>query len=323
MMKAIVQHAYGAPDRVLELRDIEVPAIKSDEVLVQVRAAAIAGDDWHLMRGEPFAARVATGLRAPKHTVPGRDVAGRVEAIGSGVTQFRLGDEVFGWCNGAFSEFVAVRATALAHKPVNLTLEQAAAVPICGFTALQAVRDIGRVQPGRQVLVVGASGGVGTLVVQIAKSFGAVVTGVCSTANCHLLDSIGADHAIDYTRDDFTQCEQRYDVIVDLVGNRSLSDLRRSLTPDGTLVMVGASGGRWFKGTHRFVGALAMSPFVRHRLRPLVHRDRSKDLVTLKGLIETGAVTPVVSAHYSLAEVPQAIRHFAPGHARGKVVITV
>ena len=323
MMKAIIQRSYGSPDEVLELRDIDVPAIKSDEVLVQVRAAAIAGDDWHLLRGEPYAARIATGMRTPRRRVPGRDVAGRVESVGSAVTQFRPGDEVFGWCDGAFCEFVAVGETALAHKPVNLTLEQAAVVPICGITALQAVRDAGRVQPGQHVLVLGASGGVGTLAVQIAKAIGAEVTGVCSTTNGHLLGSIGTDHTVDYTRDDFAQHAQRYDVIIDLVGNRSLRDLRRVLTPGGTLVMVGASGGRWFKGTHRFVGALVLSPFVRHRLRPLLHRDRNEDLVTLKALIENGDVTPVVSAHYALAEVPQAIRHFAPGHARGKVVITV
>jgi len=322
-MRAIIQETYGSPDGALELRDIDKPAIKNDEVLVEVHASAIAGDDWHLMQGQPYAARLAIGLRKPKNRVPGRDVAGRVEALGAAVTDLHLGDEVFGWCDGAFAEHVAVRAGQLAGRPTNLTLEQAAVVPISGFTALQAVRDVGRVQPGHHVLVIGASGGVGTFAVQIAKALGATVTGVCSTTNTDLVRSIGADHVVDYTLEDFAQHSRRYDVIIDLVVSRSLSDIRRALKPRGTLVLVGGTGGRWFKGTHRFIGALLVTPFVRQRLRPLIHRDRKRDLETLKDLIEAGTVTPVVSAHFSLAELPEAIRHFAPGHARGKIAITV
>jgi NADPH:quinone reductase-like Zn-dependent oxidoreductase len=322
-MRAIIHDAYGSPDDVLELRDIDTPAIRGGEVLVEVHASAVAGDDWHLVRGEPYAARLVTGLRTPKHRVPGRDVAGRVQAVGAAVTEFAPGDEVFGWCVGAFAEHVAVPETNLLHRPANLTLEQAAVVPVSGFTALQAVRDAGRVQPHQRVLVIGASGGVGTFTVQIAKAFGATVTGVCSTTNTDLVRSIGADHVVDYTLEDFAERAQRYDLIIDLVGNRSLSDLRHALTRRGTLVLVGGTGGRWFKGTHRFLGALLLSPFVRHRLRPLIHQDRTRDLATLKELIEAGKLTPVVSAHFSLTELPEAIRHFAHGHARGKVAITV
>ncbi|MEY2590219.1 MAG: hypothetical protein QOJ67_2203 [Acidimicrobiaceae bacterium] len=322
-MRAIIQEAYGSPDHVLELRDIDKPAIKDDEVLVEIHASAVAGDDWHLMQGEPYAARLVTGLRRPKHRVPGRDVAGRVEAVGAAVTGLRLGDEVFGWCDGAFAEHVAVPAGQLAGKPTNLTLEQAAVVPISGFAALQAARDVGRVQPGHHVLVIGASGGVGTFAVQIAKALGATVTGVCSTTNTELVRSIGADHVIDYTLDDLAADARVYDVVIDLVGNLALADVRRALKPNGTLVLVGGTGGRWFKGTHRFIGALLLTPFVRQRLRPLIHQDRRRDLETLKELIEAGKLTPVVSAHFPLAEVPDAIRHFAQGHARGKVAITV
>ncbi|MDQ3468611.1 MAG: NAD(P)-dependent alcohol dehydrogenase [Actinomycetota bacterium] len=322
-MKAITQDTYGSPDDVLELRDIDTPAIKRDEVLLEVHAASVAGDDWHLVRGEPYAARLVTGLRKPRHRVPGRDVAGRVLAVGSAVTEFGPGDEVFGWCAGAFAEHVAVPAANLGHKPVNLTLAQAAVVPVSGLTALQAVRDAGRVRPHQHVLVIGASGGVGTFAVQTAKAFGARVTGVCSTTNTDLVRSIGADHVIDYTLEDFAQRAGHYDVIIDLVGNRSLADLRRALTRRGTLVLIGGAGGQWFKGTHRFLGALLLSPFVRHRLRPLVHRGRARDLATLQELIEAGKLTPVVSAHFGLAEVPDAIRHFANGHARGKVAITI
>jgi len=322
-MRAIIQEAYGSPDDVLVLRDIDTPAIRDDEVLVEVHATAVAGDDWHLVQGQPYAARLATGLRRPRNRVPGRDVAGRVEALGAAVTELRTGDEVFGWCDGAFAEHVAVPAGQMVGKPSNLTLEQAAVVPVSGFTALQAVRDVGRVQAGDQVLVIGASGGVGTFAVQIAKALGATVTGVCSSTNTDLVRSIGADHVIDYTLEDLTAGTRRYDLIVDLVGNRSLSDIRRALKPRGTLVLVGGTGGRWFKGTHRFIGALLVTPFVRQRLRPLIHRDRRRDLDALKDLIQDGKLTPVVSAHFPLAEVPAAIRHFAQGHARGKVAITV
>jgi len=330
-MKAIVQTRYGAPDDVLELQDIDKPGVKDDEVLMRVHASAVAGDDWHLVRGLPYVARMATGLFKPKNRVPGRDVAGRVETVGANVTQFRPGDEVFGWCEGAFAEYVSVPENALAPKPANLTLEQAAVVPISAFTALQALRDI---KPGRKALILGASGGVGTFAVQIAKSFGAEVTGVCSARNADLVRSLGADHVIDYTREDFTESGP-YDLIFDLVANRSLAECRHALTPKGTLVMAGSSGlatsggahlkgvDRWFMGVHVWIQALVVSLFVSQRLRPLVHKDSKDDLVVLKDLIEAGKVTPVISARYPLSEVPAAIRHFEAGHACGKVVITV
>lgn len=322
-MKAIVQHRYGPPEKVLELRDIDTPVVTDDHVLLRVHAAAVAGDDWHLMRGLPYVARLATGLFKPKNRVPGRDVAGRVEAVGKDVTRFRAGDEVFGWCDGAFAEFVSVPENALAPRPVNLTLEQTAAVPISGFTALQALRDVGQIQAGHRALIIGASGGVGSFAVQIARAFRADVTGVCSTSNADLVRSIGADRVIDYTQEDFTRGGQRYDLIIDMVGNRSLSDCRRALNPSGTLVLVGGSGGRWFKGTDRFMTALVLSPFVRQRLRPLIHTDNQEDLTALKELVEAGNVTPVISARYPLSEAARAIRHFEAGHAVGKVVIIV
>jgi NADPH:quinone reductase-like Zn-dependent oxidoreductase len=325
-MKAIVQYKYGSPDDVLELQDIDKPVVKDDEVLVRVHATTVAGDDWHIMRGLPYVARIATGLFRPrKNSVPGRDVAGRVEAVGTNVTQFQPGDEVFGWCDGAFAEYVSVSEDALALKPANLTLEQAAAVPISAFTALQALRDKGQIQPGQKVLIIGASGGVGTFAVQLAKAFGAEVTGVCSTRNVDMVRSIGADHVIDYTQEDFTQSGQRYDLILDMVGNRSLSDCRRALNPRGTLVIVGwgTRGGPRIMGMDRTVRALVLSPFVRQRLRALFHTNSKEDLATLKEFIEAGKVTPVISARYPLSEVPEAIRHFEAGHARGKVVITV
>ncbi|MGD8867906.1 MAG: NAD(P)-dependent alcohol dehydrogenase, partial [Gemmatimonadales bacterium] len=292
-MKAIVQQEYGPPEEVLELRDIDKPSVRDHDVLVRVRAAPLAGDDWHLMRGLPYVARLATGLFSPKHLVPGREVAGQVEATGGNVTQFKPGDEVFGWCNGAFAEYVSVAEDALALKPTNITFEQAAAVPVSAFTALQGLRDEGRLRPGHKVLIVGASGGVGTFAVQLAKAFGADVTGVCSTSNADMVRSIGADHIIDYTREDFTQSGQGYDLILDIVGNRSLSDCRRALIPKGSLVLVGTTGGltsdatrlrstdRWLMGTGRWIKALALSPFVSQRLRPLIHTDSKEDLIVL------------------------------------------
>jgi len=322
-MRAIVQEKYGAPDEVLALQDIEKPEIKDDEVLVRVAAAPVAGDDWHLMRGWPYVARMATGLLRPKNRVPGREVAGRVEAVGEKVTALRPGDEVFGWCSGAFAEYVAVPEAWLAPKPANLTSEQAAAVPISAFTALQGLRDQGKIAPGQNVLINGASGGVGTFAVQIARAFGARVTGVCSTENVGLVRSLGAERVIDYTREDFTRDGERYDLILDLVGNRSLADCRRALTPEGTLVMASGTGGRWLKGTDRFIRGLALSAFVRQKLRPLIHTDSKEDLLVLKELIESGKVTPVVSASFPLGEVTEAIRHLGDGHGRGKVVLTV
>lgn len=322
-MKAIVQDRYGPPEDVLLLQDVDRPIVSDDEVLVRVHASAVAGDDWHLVRGLPYVARMVTGLLKPKNRIPGRDIAGVVEAVGRNVTQFGPGDGVFGWCEGAFGEYATASEDWLALKPSNLTFEQAAVVPISGFTALQAVGDTGRLQPGQQVLIIGASGGVGTFAVQIAKSFGATVVGVCSTGSVDLVRSLGADRVVDYTQEDFTRDGQRYDLIVDMVGARSLADTRRVLSPTGTLVMVGSSGGRWFKGTDRWAGAVLLSPFVRQRLRPLVHSDNKDDLVVLKQLIEAGKVTPVISAQYPVSRVAEAIRHFEEGHARGKVVIVV
>ena len=328
-MRAIVQNRYGAPEEVLQLAEIEKPEAGDGEVLVRVHAAAVAGDDWHLVRGLPYVARLSTGLSKPKTPATGRELAGVVEKVGGSVAQFKPGDEVFGWCDGAFAEYAAVSENALVLKPANLSFVQAAVVPVSSFTALQALRDEGGIQAGHKVLILGASGGVGTFAVQIAKSFDAEVTGVCSTSNIALVRSLGADHVVDYTREEIAQ---GYDVILDLVGNRSLSDLRRALSPKGTLVLVGSSGragrdlkglDRWFMGVHVWIGALVTSMFVSQRLRPLVHADRKEDLLTLKDLIEAGKVTPVISAQYPLEKVPEAMLHFEAGHARGKVGITV
>jgi NADPH:quinone reductase-like Zn-dependent oxidoreductase len=323
-MKAIVQDTYGAPE-VLELRDIDKPAVGDDEVLVRVRAAAVNPADWAIMGGLPYIARpVYGGLRKPKNRVRGTDVAGEVEAVGTSVTRFRPGDAVFGWCTGAFAEYASVSDDALEPKPTNLTLEQAAAAPLAGFVALQALRDKGKVRAGQKILVNGASGGIGTFAVQIAKSFGADVTGVCSTRNVDLVRSIGADHVIDYTREDFTQTGQRYDLILDNVGNHSLSDLRQALTAAGTLVPnSGGFDNRWFASLGRVVSALVVSPFVSQTLRPFVMSPKHADLGVLKNLMEAGNVTPVIDRTYPLSEVPQALGYVGGGHARGKVVITV
>jgi NADPH:quinone reductase-like Zn-dependent oxidoreductase len=323
-MKAIVQDTYGAPE-VLELRDIDTPAVGDDEVLVRVRAAAVNPADWAIMGGLPYIARpVYGGLRKPKNRVRGTDVAGEVEAVGTSVTRFRPGDAVFGWCNGAFAEYASVSADALEPMPANLTFEQAAAAPLAGFVALQALRDKGKVRAGQKILVNGASGGIGTFAVQLAKSFGADVTGVCSTRNVDLVRSIGADHVIDYTREDFTQTGQRYDFILDNVGNHSLSDLRRALTAAGTLVPnSGGFDNRWLASLGRVVSALVVSPFVSQTLRPFVMSPKHADLVVLKDLMEAGKVTPVIDRTYPLSEVSQALGYVGGGHARGKVVITV
>ena len=322
-MKAIVQNRYGPPEDVLDLRDIDTPVIKDTEVLVRVHAAAVGIGDWLIARGLPYLARLGYGLRKPGHTVAGLEVAGLVEAVGKHVTQFRVGDEVFGWCHGAFAECVAVAEDALAPKPANLTFEQAAAVPISAFAALQALRDAGQVQPGQTVLVIGASGGVGTFAVQLAKAAGAEVTAVCSTRNVDLVRSIGADHVIDYTQQAITQRGQRYDLILDMAGNRPLSELRRALAPEGTLVFVGGSGGPWLMGMGRTIGALVMSPIVRQRLRPFFSKPRKADLVVLKELIEVGKVTPIIDRTYPLSATPQAIDYLGQRHTRGKTVISV
>ncbi len=323
-MKAIVQDAYGSAD-VLELRDIDKPQIGDGDVLVRVHAAGVDPGVWHLMRGLPYLVRLmGFGLRAPKTRVRGMDVAGRVEAVGKDVTQFRAGDEVFGMCDGSFAEYACAGEDNLAPKPTNLTFEQAAAVPVSALTALQGLRDQGEVQAGQRVLIIGAAGGVGSFAVQLAKAFGADVTGVCSTTKVDLVRSIGADHVIDYTRDDFAQTGQRYDLVLDTAGNRSLSHLRRALTPGGTLVIVGGEeGDRWIGGTDRQLRGLALSLFVRQRLRSFIAVARKQDLQLLRELIEAGKVTPVIDRTYPLSEAPEAVRYLEGGHARGKVVISV
>jgi NADPH:quinone reductase-like Zn-dependent oxidoreductase len=324
-MKAVVQDTYGPPE-VLELREIDKPVVRDDEVLVQVRAAGVDPGVWHLMTGLPYLVRImGYGLRKPKVGIRGQDVAGRVEAVGTNVTWFHPGEEVFGIGDGSFAEYVCARPDKLAPKPANLTFEQAAAVPISALTALQALRDRGKVQPGQTVLIIGAAGGVGSFAVQLAKAFGAEVTGVCSTTKVDLVRSIGADEVIDYTREDFTDGARRWDLIVDTAGRRSLSQLRRALTPRGTLVIVGGEGGgRWLGGFDRLIlRAPILSLFARQRLRSLVSKERREDLLVLKELIEAGKVTPVIDRTYPLGEAPEAIRHLEAGHARGKVVIRV
>jgi NADPH:quinone reductase-like Zn-dependent oxidoreductase len=321
-MKAIVQDRYGSPD-VLQLRDINKPEIGVDDVLVRVHAAGVHIGDWHLMTGEPYLMRIiGFGLRAPKARVRGMDVAGVVVAVGQNVTRFQAGDEIFGTCDGSFAEYASAREDMLAPKPANLTFEQAAAVPTSAFTALQALHT-GGVQGGQKVLIVGASGGVGMFAVQIAKSFGAEVTGVCSTAKVDTVLAIGADRVIDYTKEEFTRSGPRYDLILDMGGNRSLSQLRRALTPRGTLVLVGGEGGDRWIGIGRSLQALVVSPFVSHSLRPLVSKPNKADLQFLKELIEDGRVTPVIDRTYPLSAVPDAIRYLHEGRARGKLVIKV
>ena len=325
-MKAIVQDKYGSAD-VLELTDIDTPVVGDDDVLLRVHAASAHIGDWHMMTGLPYLIRVVVpdlGLRAPKARVRGLDVAGRVEAIGKDVTRFQPGDEVFGICAGSFAEYATARTDKIAPKPVNLTFEQSATVPTTGSTALQALRDKGQVQPGQKVLIIGAGGAVGTFAVQIAKAFGAHVTGVCSTTKVDLVRSIGADEVIDYTRDDFAESGQRYDAILDTAGARSVSHLRRALTPKGALVIVGAEGGgRWFGGFGRNLRAQMLSPFVSQKLGTFVAKQNSENLIALKELIEAGKVMPVIDRTYPLSDVPEAMRYVEAGHARGKVVITV
>jgi NADPH:quinone reductase-like Zn-dependent oxidoreductase len=311
------------PPDVLELNDIDQPVITDDAVLVRVHAAAVGKGDWLTVRGLPYIARLRYGLRKPKHPVPGFDVAGRIEAVGKNVTQLQPGDEVFGWCDGSFAEYASVPEGQLVLKPANLSFEQAAAVPISAFAALQALRDTGGVQPGQKVVIIGASGGVGSFAVQLAKAFGAEVTGVCSTKSVDMVRAIGADHIIDYTQQDFTRTGQRYDLVLEMAGNRSLSELRRVLTPKGTLVLVGGSGGRWFMGTGRTLRAVLVSPFVGQRLRSFLSKPRGADLVVLQELIEAGKVTPIIDRTFSLSETPAAISYVGERSTQGKTVITV
>jgi NADPH:quinone reductase-like Zn-dependent oxidoreductase len=321
-MKAIVRDAYGSAE-VLRLAEIDKPVAGEGEVLVRVRAAGLDQGVWHLMTGTPYAMRLAGfGIRAPKNPLLGYDVAGRVEAVGAQVTEFRPGQELFGTCRGSFAEYAVARADRLLPKPDNVSFEQAAAVPISGFAALQAVRH-GGVRPGERVLIIGAGGGVGTFAVQIAKGDGAEVTGVCSTAKVGLVRSIGADHVIDYTREDFADGRSQYDVILDIAGNRSLSQLRRALAPRGTLVIVGAEdAGNWL-GIRRQLRAAALSPFVRQKLGFFISKERREDLEELRKLLEAGTIRPVVDRTFPLDLVPEAIRYLRDGRAQGKIVITV
>jgi len=321
-MKAIVQYEYGSPD-VLKLEELDKPAREDNDVLVRVHAAAVNPLDWHDMRGLPYLLRMGNGLLKPKNGVLGVDMAGHVEAVGKNVTQFQPGDEVFGLCKGVFAEYVCGGEDRLLSKPAGLTFEQAAAVPVAALTALQGLRDRGQIETGQKVLIVGASGGVGTFAVQIAKSFGADVTGVCSTRNLGLVRSIGADHVIDYTQENFTQSGQRYDLIVDMAGTHSLSSCRRALTRRGTYVVVGAPSGRWLTGPDRLIKAFVLSLFVSQRIVPFITKANKEDLAVLKDLIEAGKVTPVIDRTYPLSEAPDAIRYLEEGHARGKVIITL
>jgi 2-desacetyl-2-hydroxyethyl bacteriochlorophyllide A dehydrogenase len=321
-MKAIIQTRFGSPD-LLRLEEVDNPVPRDDEVLVRVCAAAVNIGDWHLLRGIPYVMRLGLGLRKPRREIPGRDIAGRVEAVGSEVEDFRPGDEVFGWCSGAFAEYACTSESNLLSKPANLTLEQSAAVGDSAFTALAAVRDQGKVQGGQRVLINGASGGVGTFAVQIAKSFGANVTAVCSTRNVEMVRSIGADQVIDYTRQDLTQAEHLYDVMLDLIGNHSLSDCRRVLAPQGTYVIVGVRDlGRWL-GLNRQIKALFLSAFMRQPMRVFIAKHTREDLVVLKELVEAGKVAPVIDRRYELSDAPQALEHQGEGHTAGKIVIAV
>jgi NADPH:quinone reductase-like Zn-dependent oxidoreductase len=322
-MKAIVYRCYGSPD-VLSYEDIEKPTPGDDEVLVKVAAASVNPLDWHYMRGSPYLMRFASGLGAPKDIRLGVDFAGTVEAVGRDVEQFKPGDEVFGGANGAFSEYVTVRdSRALAMKPANITFEQAASVPIAAITALQALRDKGKIKTGQRVLINGASGGVGTFAVQIAKSFGAEVTGVCSTRNVEMVRSIGADHVFDYKKEDYTESGKQYDLIIDNVGNHSLLANRRVMSPEGVLVIVGGASGNWIGPLMRPIKAMLLSPFVGQEFALILAQLRPDDLAILGDLMQAGTVTPVIDRSYGLSEVPAAIRYSEEGHARGKIVVSL
>jgi len=327
-MKAVRYHRYGGPD-VLELQEVDTPAAGDGEVLVRIRAASVNPLDWHFMRGAPYLVRAMAGLSRPKPSASrlGADMAGTVEAVGQNVTGFQPGDEVFGGLEerGTLAEYISVRADAVVlQKPAGLTFEQAAAVPVAAFTALQALRDKGRVQSGQKVLINGASGGVGTFAVQIAKALGAEVTGVCSTGNVGMVASIGADQVVDYTREDFTRAERRYDLLIDIAGSRSLAETRRVLVPKGVLVVVGGPNkGRWIGPFGRTIRMLMQSPAVSQRMVSFLAHQNRDDLAVLRELLDAGKVTPVIDRTYRLNQVAEAVRYLETGHARGKVVITV
>jgi NADPH:quinone reductase-like Zn-dependent oxidoreductase len=325
-MQSIVQQHYGAdPDAVLSLATIDCPTPDPDEVLVRVHAASVDRGTWHIMAGLPYPIRLAGfGLRRPRFANPGRNLAGTIAAVGAGITQFAPGDEVYGMATSTFAEYATARPEKLAPKPTNLSFEEAAAIPVSGSTALQAVRDHGRVEAGEKVLIVGASGGVGTFAVQIAKAFGADVTGVASTSKIDILRSLGADHVIDYTAEDFADGGQRFDVVLDIGGNAPLSRLRRALTPRGRLVIVGGeTDGRLLGGSDRQIRAQLLSPFVRQQLGTFVAKERTADLLELTRLVQAGSVTPVIDRTYPLEDAPAAIRRMQDGKARGKLVVSV
>jgi NADPH:quinone reductase-like Zn-dependent oxidoreductase len=322
-MKAIVFSEYGSPD-VLRYEEIGKPEPGDGEVLIRVRSASVNPYDWHFMRGLPYPLRLVAGLGKPKDTRLGADVAGQVEAVGKNVTRFKPGDEIFGLCKGAFAEYARAPEPALGVKPDNVTFEQAASVPVAALTALQALRDKGRIQPGQKALINGAAGGVGTFAVQIAEWLGVEVTGVCSTRNVDMVRSIGADQVIDYTREDFTEGGQHYDLILDAVANHSLLAFRRVLKPSGTYVGVGASPGRWTAGVPgREIGTRVLSVMGSRKLVTCLAKPSQEDLMILHDLMKSGKVRPVIDRVYSLREVPEAIRYVETGHARGKVVITM
>ncbi|HZA55842.1 MAG TPA: NAD(P)-dependent alcohol dehydrogenase [Candidatus Udaeobacter sp.] len=326
-MKAVVYTDYGPPD-VLQLKDIKKPEPSDDQILIRVRAASVNPYDWHFIRGTPYVMRMMIGgLRKPKDPRVGVDYAGTVEAVGKNVTLFKPGDEVFGNKSGAFAEYLCARADrAVALKPANITFEQAAGVPVAGLTALQGLRDHGKVQPGQKVLINGASGGVGTFAVQIAKSLGAEVTGVCSGRNVDLVRSLGADHVVDYTKEDFTKSAERYDVILDNVGTQPLSGFRRVLKPNGICVMIGGGGpneGKWVGPMARPIKAMVISPFISQKMSMMMAQGNKDDLTILADLMQSGKVKPVIDRTYKLNEVPQAIAYVETGRARGKVVINL
>jgi NADPH:quinone reductase-like Zn-dependent oxidoreductase len=323
-MRAVAHDTYGPPEEVLRLREVPRPVVGEDRVLVRVRAAGVDMGVWHWTAGMPLVGRLGFGLRAPRSRVRGLDLAGVVEAVGAKVRGFAPGDEVYGEGNGTFAEYAMARPDKLAPKPAGLTFEEAAAVPTSATTALRGVRDKARVRPGQSVLVVGAGGGVGTYAVQLAKAFGARVTGVCGPTKVDLVASIGADDVIDYTREDFTASGRRWDVIVDIAGNRPLARLRPALTARGTLVILGGErGGRWLGGMERGLGMMLLAPFVRHRMSAPIAIVGPGDLRALSELIDAGRIRPVVDRTYPLAEAPEAVAYLRAGHARGKVVVTV
>jgi NADPH:quinone reductase-like Zn-dependent oxidoreductase len=322
-MQAVTRDAYGGPEAV-RLEQVERPEPADNEVLLEVRAAGLDRGVWHVMAGLPYLGRLAFGLRRPKNPVLGLDVAGTVARVGSSVTRYAVGDEVYGFGSGTFAEYAVAREDKLARKPVNVSFEQASVVPVSAATALQALTEVGHVEAGQQVLVIGASGGVGSYAVQLAKAFGAEVTAVCSTAKLDLVRSLGADHAVDYTSDDFADGAHRYDLILDIAGNPGLSRLRRALTPSGTAVLVGGEeGGNFSGGMNRQLRAVALSPFIGQRMTMFIAKQRSRDLEQLTELIEAGKVSPSIDRTYALDEAPEAIRRLVAGLVRGKVALTI